>query len=179
LPLGPRPSKKLTVVAVKSSAAQYSYDPLPADSSEKPANGHAVGLLTSWKDISNYLQRGVRTTQRWERSLGLPVHRVGSGKRAPVFAFESELDGWLHKKTGSSVNDGDGAVRGNGRHASAHQHWLKRFAQDLRVAALQLEQADTRDGFEPEGRTTATLVALQTLVNAAVSRDRIGRAQVI
>jgi hypothetical protein len=39
--------------------------------------------------------RGVRTVQRWERQLGLPVHRVGDGPRSPVFAFAPELKLWL------------------------------------------------------------------------------------
>lgn len=51
--------------------------------------------LDSWKEVSQYLRRGVRTVQRWERSAGLPVHRIGSGPRPPVIAFADELDAWL------------------------------------------------------------------------------------
>ena len=51
--------------------------------------------LNSWKEISAYLGRGIRTVQRWERDLGLPVHRVGKGPRSPVHAFPSELTAWL------------------------------------------------------------------------------------
>jgi len=39
--------------------------------------------------------RGVRTVQRWESELGLPVHRVGRGPRSPVHAFTSELSAWM------------------------------------------------------------------------------------
>ena len=42
-----------------------------------------------------FLDRGVRTVQRWERELGLPVHRVGKGPRSPVHAFPSELTAWM------------------------------------------------------------------------------------
>jgi len=42
--------------------------------------------LNSWKEIATYLSRGVRTVQRWERELKLPVHRIGKGKRSPVYA---------------------------------------------------------------------------------------------
>lgn len=42
-----------------------------------------------------YLGRGVRTVQRWEEELQLPVHRIGTGRRSPVFAFEHELRFWL------------------------------------------------------------------------------------
>jgi hypothetical protein len=52
-------------------------------------------ILNSWKEIAAYLQRGVRTVQRWERDLRLPVHRIGTGKRSPVYAKVAELNFWL------------------------------------------------------------------------------------
>lgn len=55
----------------------------------------APTVLNSWKEIASYLQRGVRTVQRWERDLHLPVHRIGTGKRSPVYATVSELKFWL------------------------------------------------------------------------------------
>lgn len=55
----------------------------------------STGTLNSWKEIAQYLDRGVRTIQRWEHGLGLPVHRIGKGKRSPVFATATELNFWL------------------------------------------------------------------------------------
>src|SRR5215469_13598177 len=55
----------------------------------------STGTLNSWKEIAQYLDRGVRTAQRWEHELGLPVHRIGKEKRSPVFAAASELNFWL------------------------------------------------------------------------------------
>lgn len=55
-------------------------------------------VLQSWKEIASELGRGVRTVQRWEQTLGLPVHRLGKGARCPVFAFKDELDFWFRKK---------------------------------------------------------------------------------
>ncbi len=52
-------------------------------------------VLQSWKSIAAQLDRGVRTVQRWEQLLGLPVHRLGRGPRAPVFAYADELLHWL------------------------------------------------------------------------------------
>lgn len=52
-------------------------------------------LLSSWKEISQYLNRGVRTVQRWERELGLPVRRPRGKSRSAVVAMRSELDHWL------------------------------------------------------------------------------------
>ncbi|HEY7353762.1 MAG TPA: hypothetical protein VH596_13430 [Terriglobales bacterium] len=52
-------------------------------------------VLNSWKEIASYLRRGVRTVQRWEATLGMPVRRLGSTPRAPVVAFRHELDAWM------------------------------------------------------------------------------------
>jgi hypothetical protein len=38
----------------------------------------------------------VRTVQRWEHELNLPVHRIGNGKRSPVYAKVAELNFWLN-----------------------------------------------------------------------------------
>jgi hypothetical protein len=48
--------------------------------------------LDSWKEIAAYLKRGVRTVQRWERSNGLPVHRLELDRQGSVFAYKPELD---------------------------------------------------------------------------------------
>src|SRR5438067_10086154 len=56
-------------------------------------------LLNSWKAIAVYLDRGVRTVQRWERELGLHVRRITRSNRGPVFAFRAELDLWLAKSS--------------------------------------------------------------------------------
>lgn len=55
----------------------------------------SVGILNSWKEIAVYLDRGIRTVQRWERELHLPVHRIGKGSRSPVYASVPELKFWL------------------------------------------------------------------------------------
>jgi hypothetical protein len=52
-------------------------------------------VLHSWKDISKYVGRGVRTVQRWEQDLGFPVHRPRGKERSAVMAFASEIDEWL------------------------------------------------------------------------------------
>jgi len=54
--------------------------------------------LDSWKDISRYLQRDVRTCQRWEKELGLPVHRLEGTTRPRVFAYTREINAWIKEK---------------------------------------------------------------------------------
>ena len=51
--------------------------------------------LDSWKAIAAYLGRDAGTVRRWERTRGLPVHRVPGGKGSSVFAYTSEIDAWL------------------------------------------------------------------------------------
>lgn len=53
--------------------------------------------LDSWKAIAGYLQRDIATVRRWEKSLGLPVRRVGrAGRGHSVFAYQDEIDQWLN-----------------------------------------------------------------------------------
>lgn len=52
-------------------------------------------ILNSWKEIAGYLGRGVRTVQRWEKDLGLPVRRPRNKTRSAVMAFPPEIDSWL------------------------------------------------------------------------------------
>jgi TolB-like protein/Tfp pilus assembly protein PilF len=54
-------------------------------------------LLDSWKAIAAYLNRDLRTVQRWEEREAMPVHRHLHGKLGSVFAYRSEIDAW---KTG-------------------------------------------------------------------------------
>jgi TolB-like protein len=51
--------------------------------------------LESWKEIAAYLDREVRTVQRWATARRLPVHRLPGGHRPRVFSLKRELDAWL------------------------------------------------------------------------------------
>jgi hypothetical protein len=54
-------------------------------------------VLNSWKEVAIYMGRGVRTVQRWEQELGLPVRRPRGKSRSAVIALKPELDRWLLK----------------------------------------------------------------------------------
>lgn len=56
--------------------------------------GTADIILTSWRDIADYMGKGVRTVQRWEQDFDLPVHRGESRPRKAILARSSELDAW-------------------------------------------------------------------------------------
>lgn len=52
-------------------------------------------ILGGWKEIANYLGKGVRTVQRYERELGLPVRRAAGKSGASVIATKVEIDAWV------------------------------------------------------------------------------------
>ena len=52
-------------------------------------------ILDSWKEISVYLNRSVKTCQRWETEHHLPIYRLDGSPRPSVFAYKDELDLWL------------------------------------------------------------------------------------
>jgi hypothetical protein len=57
------------------------------------------GRFDSWKEISLYLNRTIRTCYRWSNDLGLPVYRVDRmSKRSRVFAYKNEIDEWFEGK---------------------------------------------------------------------------------
>ena len=78
----------------------------------RPVNDSAAGLapaplsrkaaederFESWKEISAYLKRGVRTAQRWEKFERLPVHRHLHTRQESVYALRSEIDEWRESR---------------------------------------------------------------------------------
>lgn len=72
-------------------------------------------LLESWKEISSYLNRSVRTCRRWEASLGLPIHRLDGTPSARVFAYQDELDRWLQEKLHHVEEEGKQEAARRGR----------------------------------------------------------------
>jgi len=68
-------------------------------------------VLNSWKEIADYMGRGVRTIQRYERDLRLPVHRPAGKSRSAVIAFADEIDQWMRKGPLRAVTSGSNASR--------------------------------------------------------------------
>jgi tetratricopeptide (TPR) repeat protein len=50
--------------------------------------------LDSWKEIAAFFGRDERTVNRWEKELGLPIHRL-PGTKGRVYAYTDELSAWL------------------------------------------------------------------------------------
>lgn len=91
-------------------------------------------ILNSWKEIASYLDRGVRTAQRWELELQLPVRRIGRGKRSPVYADVSELKFWM-------LTAGRGALNGADQEKAPPAHSARRRETQLAGKLHQLAQA--------------------------------------
>ena len=112
---------------------------MPAPSSPTTSSADPkVPVLNSWKEIATYLGRGVRTVQRYERELHLPVRRFNGKPHASVFAVPRDLDAWLRQvavgnpviSPKSSAGNTVKAVRASiadGKH-------LRRQCRDLRMA---------------------------------------------
>jgi hypothetical protein len=58
-------------------------------------------LLSSWKEIAEYLKCDVRTCLRWEQTRGLPIHRLEGTPKSRVFAYQDELDSWVKGRNGA------------------------------------------------------------------------------
>ena len=71
-------------------------------------------LFRSWKEVAAYLGCDIRTCHRWEKNLGLPVHRVEAGSKGTVFAYKEELDRWITEKSRTNGRNGMAHHEGNG-----------------------------------------------------------------
>jgi hypothetical protein len=73
--------------------------PLELPSREGNFSSENADTLDSWKEIARYLNRNVRTVQRWEAFESMPVHRHFHAKSGSVHAFRSELDAWRKQRS--------------------------------------------------------------------------------
>jgi hypothetical protein len=61
-------------------------------------NSNNHDLLSSWKEIADYLGCDERTCRRWELNFGLPIHRMEGTSKPRVYAYKRELDSWRTEK---------------------------------------------------------------------------------
>src|SRR5713226_8109219 len=73
--------------------------------SSGPGPAAAERKLEGWGEIASYLRREIRTVQRWEKTLGLPIHRLRVGKNSSVYAYPSELDKWYLEREPKELKD--------------------------------------------------------------------------
>lgn len=69
-----------------------------ATGDESPES-HTLTRLDSWKDIAYYLNRNVRTVQRWEMLEAMPVYRHCHNTGHSVYAYKQEIDAWRSNRS--------------------------------------------------------------------------------
>jgi tetratricopeptide (TPR) repeat protein len=62
--------------------------------------GKSERRLESWKKIAGFFERDEKTVRRWEKDLGLPVHRLPGLSKGRVYAFPEELSTWSKRPRG-------------------------------------------------------------------------------
>lgn len=60
-------------------------------------------MLSSWKEIAHFFGKGVRTVQRWEKTLNLPIRRPPGAPSNVVLARTSDLEAWMHRGLGKDA----------------------------------------------------------------------------
>jgi hypothetical protein len=83
-------------------------------------------VLTSWKEIAAYMGKGVRTVQRWEAEMELPVRRPAADRHI-VLAFPAELAPWARRKV---------ELPDESKASSRQRHDLHTHAQLMRMRNL-------------------------------------------
>jgi hypothetical protein len=153
-------------------------------------------VLNSWKEIATYLGRGVRTVQRWERELGLPIRRPRGKDRSAVMAFQHELDDWLRHSSSTNTtrhefnSDGRAKLQKNAdtlrartdellsrsRRLWLQVNYMRQLASTIRAKKLGLsvETSGTNHFFNTRHFKPETLDALT--IEETSSRQQIGRA---
>ena len=99
-------------------------------------------VLSSWKDIARYLGKGVRTVQRWERHLGLPVRRpIGASQKSAVVLYRGDVDEWLATRFSARrlLKDGEEGNQSSRSARSALKEGI-RTARELRIANQKLTE---------------------------------------
>jgi hypothetical protein len=110
--------------------------------------------LTSWKEIASYLGRSVRTAQRWERELELPIKRRRVRRRDMVSASVADLDCWMQTASAVRPEAIDSPVL-NGRVLITDLLWGRHHHMTLGVRGAHLGASNTQ--VIRYGRTTQLL----------------------
>ena len=112
-------------------------------------------VFSWWKDVANYLGKSVRTVQRYERELGLPIRRPTPKATVAVIATKAELDAWI---SASPLRRSEFTPNNSGMLKEFRTH-VKELNQ-LRHETAQLRQA-----------VNASLALLRMNLQLAISRE--------
>src|SRR5437588_5405973 len=96
-------------------------------------------VLNSWKEIAEYVGRGVRTLQRWEQFYGFPVHRPAGNHKSAVFAVPAEVDEWLRTRPMHMQNETNGSA-GASEELESELVTLRAVVKDLAARMERIER---------------------------------------
>lgn len=124
-------------------------------------------MLSSWKEIAQFFGKGVRTVQRWEKTLDLPIHRPPGAPSNVVLAKESDLEAWMNR----GMNARQVQASDVSNHAlESVRHAIRDLADERRSAGGHLSD---------EGRKRAHLLhqqieELRSALHQAVDGEDVG-----
>jgi len=136
-------------------------------------------VLGSWKEIATYLGKGVRTVQRWENDLGMPVRRPNGAAKGVVYASPEELDRWLEKQWAKRIPLFKGAARQPDFDSAVKTSQDLRRANQKLVDDLQRNLQSLRDQCEAlveacaAARNTRRMLARAGRVSSFVARPKL------
>jgi hypothetical protein len=140
-------------------------------------------VLSSWKDIARYMGKGVRTVQRWERYLGLPVRRpTGAAHKSAVLLDRSDVDAWMATRfslrasqkdettqldlpSGSARSDLREGIRTARELRHANHALAEQISQSIRMLTERCDLLTTQSVQVPWGLTASA--APESLPNSA------------
>ena len=126
-------------------------------------------ILNGWKEIANYLHCGIRTVQRWESNLRLPVRPRGKSRSA-VLALTLELDLWLKSCPARVNHNGSSKLRVSSATPDPELQDEIRMSRELRAAV--------RKSGEHLKVVASQLLANITKLHSEVGAIRASTAQV-
>ncbi len=57
-----------------------------------------IDLLSGWQEIADYLDKSIRTVQRWKRTRGLPIHHP-AGLGSTPHASKKDFETWIFRRS--------------------------------------------------------------------------------
>ena len=153
---------------------------------DESPESHTLTRLDSWKDIAHYLNRNVRTVQRWEMLEAMPVHRHCHDTGHSIYAYKQEIDAWRSNRSQekqptlrvSAIRQTPLGSLARGKQA-ALLRLLEVIAEHLHVDLAQSMAGLPADDWVGQGATTQGLVVAEDLnglrpAEGMTKRDTIG-----
>ena len=121
-------------------------------------------MLSSWKEIAQFFGKGVRTVQRWEKTLSLPIQRPPGAPSNVVLARTSDLEAWMHRSESAAPNEM--AVKTS----TDLQNSIQKLEMELRRLEEAIGAVTVTSAEAESANTGANTGSVQTRLDAAVTQ---------